>query len=172
MSTREKKQINETRAASNLLHSASVSGQCHPQLEETWAFKFFKEFGRVGGVGVAVPLDPGLGSSSLLLAQQHGEVEAGSVVQLVVHLQAGAVNFNEGGVGCRGEFGCHTRSRVDGHLRGRVRGRWSQAEQQFGQRESQQLHWTGRAGDVIAQHYAGLAQEDPEGELSRPEHKT
>lgn len=162
-------QIQRQKNESNLLHSASVPSQHHPQLQETRAFELLQGFRRLSGVGIAAPWSPGLGSPSLILAQQHGEVETCSVVQLVVYLQTGAVDFDQRGIGHQSGDGCCARAKVNCQLRGQGGGCWSQAEEQLGQRESQQLHRTRGTGDVITQHHTGFTQEDSKGQLGRPE---
>lgn len=156
---------------SNLLQGASVPSQRHLQLQETRAFELLQGFRRLGGVGLAAPRTPGLGPSPLILAQQHGEVETRSVIQLVVYLQTGAVDLDQRGVGHQSGDGCCVHARVSCQLRGQGAGCWSQAEEQLGQRESQQLHRTGGTGDVIIQHHTGFTQEDSNGQLGRPETK-
>lgn len=86
----------------DLVHGASVRSRGHPQLQETSALELVQGLWGVSGVGLQAPGAAGLCSSALVLAQQHGEVEAGSVVQLVVYLQAGAVELHQRAVGQRG----------------------------------------------------------------------
>lgn len=130
-------QIQIQKNGSNLLHSAYVPSQRHPQLQETRAPELLQGFRGLSGVGVAAPRPPGLGSPSLILAQQHGEVETRPVIQLVVHLQTGAVDLDQRGSRHQNGPGCCVHSRVDCQLRGQEGGRWSQAEEQLGQGESQ-----------------------------------
>lgn len=80
---------------SNLLHCAIVSSQRHPQLQETRASELLQGFRRLCGVGIAAPGPPGVSHPSLILAQQHGEVETCLVIQLVVYLQTVAVDLDQ-----------------------------------------------------------------------------
>lgn len=155
----------------HLLHGASVGSHRHPQLQETAPLELVQGLRGVSGVGLPAPRAVGLGRSALILAQQHGEVEAGSVVQLVVYLQAGAVELHQGGVGHRDGDAYVLGAGVLRQLGGQGAGRRSQAQEQLGQRESEQLHRAGRAGDVIAQHHAGFTQQDPDGQLGGAERK-
>jgi len=79
----------------NLLHSASVPIQGHPQLQKTGAFEPFQCLRGLSGIGVTAPQTLRFNSSSLILAQQHGKVETCPVIQLVVHLQTGAVDLDQ-----------------------------------------------------------------------------
>lgn len=162
-------EIQRQKNESNLLHSASVSSQSHPQLQETRAFELLQGFRGLSGVGIAAPLTRRLSSSSLILAQQHGEVETCSVIQLVVYLQAGAIDLDQRGVRHQSGDGCCVPARVNCQLWGQGGGYWSQADEQLGQRESEQLHRSRGIGDVITQHHTGFTEEDSTGQLRGPE---
>lgn len=142
-------QLQRQKKESNLIHSASIPSQHHPQLQETRVFELLQGFRRLSGVGVAAPRTLRLSSPSLILAQQHGEVETCSVIQLVVYLQAGAVDLDQRGIGHQDGNGSCVHGGVDCQLRGQGAGCWSQAEEQLGQRESQQLHRTRGTSDVV-----------------------
>lgn len=153
---------------SNLLHGAFVFSQHHPQLEETGASELLQSFRRLSRVGLAAPGAPGLCAPPLLLAQQHREVEAGSVVQLVVHLQTGAADVDQRRVGHQGQGRCcHTATTIS-QLGGQGGGHRSQAEHQLAQGQSQQLHGTGRTGDVVTQHHTDFTEQDSDRQLKGP----
>lgn len=162
-------EIERQKNASNLLNSASVSREEHPQLQETGAFELLQGFRRLGGGSVSAPRTPGISSPSLILAKQHREVETCAIVQLVVYLQTGAAELDQGGIRHQSGDGCCVQAGVSCQLRRQGGGCWSQAKEQLGQRESQQLHWTGGAGDVITQYHTGFTEEDSTGQLKRPE---
>lgn len=163
---KEKNQKEQT----NLLHRASVFSQHHPQLEEAGASELLQSFRRLSGVGLAAPGAGGLRGPPLLLAQQHREVEAGSPVQLVVHLQAGAADLDQRGVGGQGQGRCCRHASVISQLGGQGGGQRSQAEDQLAQGQPQQLHRTRPTGDVITQHHTHFAEQDSQGQPEGPEH--
>lgn len=117
----------------DLIHGASVRSHDHPQLQETGALELVQGLWGASGVGVQAPRAAGLGSSALVLAQQHGEVKAGSVVQLVVYLQAGAVELHQRGVSQRdGDAFVLVGAGVLHQLGGQEARRRSQAQEQLG----------------------------------------
>lgn len=152
----------------NLLHGAFVFSQHHPQLEETGASELLQSLSRLSRVGLVAPGAPGLCAPPLLLAQQHREVEAGSVVQLVVHLQTGAADLDQRCVGHQSQGRCCHNAAIISQLGGQGGGRWSQAEDQLAQGQSEQLHRTGRTGDVITQHHTDFTEQDSKRQLKGP----